>query len=119
MTPNAWMPILVVLSSMLPGLMIFLLSETQKPLRILLNLLGVFATLFLVVSMLAGVYGGEAYETRLPFLPHLDLVLRAGPLALLFATLSSFLWFLTTVYAIGYLEGSAHSSRFFGFFSLC
>jgi multicomponent Na+:H+ antiporter subunit D len=29
------------------------------------------------------------------------------------------LWLLTTVYAIGYLEGSPHRSRFFGFFSLC
>jgi multicomponent Na+:H+ antiporter subunit D len=38
---------------------------------------------------------------------------------LLFVTLSAFLWLLTTIYAIGYLEGSAHRSRFFGFFSLC
>lgn len=119
MIPNAWMPLLIVLSSLLPGLMIFLLSETQRLLRRALNLLGVFATLLLLFSMLAGVYQGEAYETRLPFLPHLELVLRAGPLALLFATLSSVLWFLTTVYAIGYLEGAAHRSRFFGFFSLC
>jgi multicomponent Na+:H+ antiporter subunit D len=29
------------------------------------------------------------------------------------------LWLLTTVYAIGYLEGSANRSHFFGYFSLC
>jgi multicomponent Na+:H+ antiporter subunit D len=29
------------------------------------------------------------------------------------------LWFLTTVYAVGYLEDSPHRCRFFGFFSLC
>jgi multicomponent Na+:H+ antiporter subunit D len=41
------------------------------------------------------------------------------PLALLFITLSAVLWLLTTVYAIGYLEGSPNRSRFFSFFSLC
>jgi len=29
------------------------------------------------------------------------------------------LWFFTTIYAIGYLEGSPNRARFFGFFSLC
>jgi multicomponent Na+:H+ antiporter subunit D len=52
-------------------------------------------------------------------LPGLELVLRAGPLSLLFVTLSTILWLVTTVYAIGYLEDSPHRSRFFGFFSLC
>jgi multicomponent Na+:H+ antiporter subunit D len=36
-----------------------------------------------------------------------------------FVTLSTFLWFWTTLYAVGYLEDSPHRSRFFGFFSLC
>src|SRR5690606_3544278 len=62
---------------------------------------------------------GNAYETRLPMLPGIDLVLRADALALLFMTLSALLWLFTTIYAIGYLEASPHRSRFFGFFSLC
>jgi multicomponent Na+:H+ antiporter subunit D len=40
-------------------------------------------------------------------------------LSLAFVSLSSNLWFLTTLYAVGYLEGSENRSRFFGFFSLC
>jgi multicomponent Na+:H+ antiporter subunit D len=52
-------------------------------------------------------------------LPGLDLVLKADALALLFVTLSAVLWLFTTLYAIGYLEGAPHRSRFFGFFSLC
>lgn len=52
-------------------------------------------------------------------LPGLELVLHADALALLFVSLSAALWFFTTLYAIGYLEGSPHRSRFFGFFSLC
>jgi multicomponent Na+:H+ antiporter subunit D len=46
-------------------------------------------------------------------------VLRVDFLALLFVSLSAVLWLVTTIYAIGYLEGSPHRSRFFGFFSLC
>jgi hypothetical protein len=58
-------------------------------------------------------------ELRLPVAARHGLVLRADALSLLFFTLSAFLWLLTTIYAIGYLEGSPHRSRFFGFFSLC
>ena len=46
-------------------------------------------------------------------------VLGLIALALLFITLSTVLWLFTTLYAIGYLEGAPHRSRFFGFFSLC
>jgi len=116
---NNWIPLLVVISSLLPGLIIFSLAEDKVRTRVMLNLFGAFAKLALVGLMLWGVYQGYHYETRLPLLPNLDLVLRAGPLALLFVSLSTILWLVTTVYAIGYLEDSPHRSRFFGFFSLC
>lgn len=116
---DAAIPLVVVASSLLPGLIIFTLAEERVRLRTTLNLVGALVKLALVVLMLWGVYHGHHYETRLALLPNLELVLRAGPLALLFVTLSSLLWLVTTVYAIGYLEGSPHRSRFFGFFSLC
>lgn len=119
MTWDAWLPALVVLSSLLPGLIIFVLPEERVGLRTALNLIGAVAKLLLVGWMLWGVAQGHHYEVRLALLPDIDLVLRADPLALLFVTLSAVLWLLTTVYAIGYLEGSPHRSRFFGFFSLC
>ena len=116
---DAWLPMLVVLSSLLPGLFIFALSEERVGLRTALNVTGAVAKLLLVGWMLWGVAQGHHYESRLALLPDIELVLRADPLALLFVTLSAVLWLLTTVYAIGYLEGSPHRSRFFGFFSLC
>ena len=116
---DALIPVSVIMSSLLPGLMIFGLPEERRRLRTAFNLIGIFATLALVVFMFVDDYQGHHYETRWTLLSGLDMVLRADPLALLFAALSSVLWLLTTVYAIGYLEGSAHSSRFFGFFSLC
>jgi len=52
-------------------------------------------------------------------LPGVTFALKADALSVMFAGLSSVLWLLTTVYAVGYLEGSPNRSRFFGFFSLC
>ncbi len=116
---NDWLPLLLIACSLVPGLIIFGLAEQRVRLRTTLNLSGSVINLLLVAWMLWGVYHGQHFETRLPLLPGLDLVLRAGPLSLLFVTLSAVLWLLTTIYAIGYLEGSPHRSRFFGFFSLC
>lgn len=119
MSWNEWIPLLVVASSLLPGLIIFGLAEDRVGLRIGLNMAGALVKFVLVAWMLWGVYQGHHYEVRLALLPDLELVLRAGPVSLLFVTLSTVLWLLTTVYAIGYLEDSPHRSRFFGFFSLC
>jgi len=116
---DAWIPLLVVASSLVPGLAIFALAERRVVLRSVLNLTGAIVKVVLVGWMLWGVYHGHHYETRWALLPGLEMVLRAGPLALLFVTLSTVLWLITTVYAIGYLEDSPHRSRFFGFFSLC
>ncbi|MDO9226781.1 MAG: monovalent cation/H+ antiporter subunit D family protein [Pseudomonadota bacterium] len=119
MTFNETLPLLVLASSLIPGLIIFTLPEDRHGLRGAFNLGGAVLKLLFIAVMLWGVLGGESYEFRLGVLPGLDLVFRADALALLFVTLSAVLWLLTTTYAIGYLEGSPHRSRFFGFFSLC
>lgn len=116
---DAWLPALIVLSSLLPGLLIFFLQEGSYRLRTVLNLAGALAKLLLVALMIWGVFHAHVYETRWRLAPGLDLVLHADALSVLFVTLSTVLWLVTTVYAIGYLERSPHRSRFFGFFSLC
>ncbi len=119
MTANELLPLAVLCSSLLPGLVIFALPEERVVLRTALNLAGALAKLALVGLLLAGVAAGEDYVFRYAVLPGLDLVFKADALALLFITLSTVLWLFTTLYAIGYLEGAPHRSRFFGFFSLC
>jgi multicomponent Na+:H+ antiporter subunit D len=113
------LPALILFSSLLPGLLIFLLGERNHLLRVLLNLTGAAIKLLLVGLLIMGVASDKQYESRLTLLPGMDLVLNADALSVLFVTLSSVLWFVTTIYAVGYLEGSPHRSRFFGFFSLC
>lgn len=119
MTLDTWLPLLVVASSLLPGLVIFFLRESSHRLRTALNLGGAGLKLLLVGVMIWGVFHQHVYETRWTLAPGLDLVLHADTLSVLFVTLSTVLWLVTTVYAVGYLEKSPHRSRFFGFFSLC
>ncbi|HSC00833.1 MAG TPA: proton-conducting transporter membrane subunit [Burkholderiaceae bacterium] len=119
MTNAFWVPVAVVASSLLPGLIIFTLPEHRRTLRTTLNLAGAAVKLVLVGIMVWNVGRFQDYEARLALLPGLDLVLRADELSLLFLTLSAVLWAVTTVYAVGYLEDAPHRSRFFGFFSLC
>lgn len=119
MTTNEWLPLAVLASSLLPGLVIFALPEGWTALRTTLNLFGAIAKLVLVAVLLAGVSAGEEYGVRFAVLPGLDLAFKVDALGLLFISLSAVLWLFTTFYAIGYLEGAPHRSRFFGFFSLC
>jgi len=112
--------LLVMATSLLPGLVIFFLPEERVALRTTLNMAGAVVKLALVGVVIWGVLHGYQYETRWPLLPGgLDLVLHADAESVLFVTLSAVLWLVTTIYAIAYLEGSPHRSRFFGFFSLC
>jgi multicomponent Na+:H+ antiporter subunit D len=109
----------ILASSFIPGVVIFFLSEESHRLRIALNLIGAGTKIALVGWLLLAVQRGETFMVRVELLPGIDLVLTADALSLLFATLSTLLWFITTIYAIGYLENSPNRSRFFGFFCLC
>jgi multicomponent Na+:H+ antiporter subunit D len=109
----------ILLSSFLTGVVIFFLKEESHRLRTWLNLLGAGFKLIFVAALLWGIYQGQSYSLAFDFLPGIQLALGADANSVLFVTLSSFLWFWTTLYAVGYLEESPHRSRFFGFFSLC
>jgi multicomponent Na+:H+ antiporter subunit D len=119
MTLGNTLPLLIVLSSLVPGLVIFMLSENSHRTRTVLNLFAAVVKLFLVVLMIWGVFHEQVFETRWSLAPGLELVLHADALSVLFVSLSTLLWLVTTIYAVGYLENTPHRSRFFGFFSLC
>jgi len=116
---TALLPLFILLSSLVPALVIFLLGEQRHRVRTWLNLGGAGLKLALIGVLIGGVFQGIEYESRLTLAPGVELVLHADALSVLFATLSTVLWFVTTLYAIGYLEGVPHRSRFFGFFNLC
>lgn len=119
MNTSAILPLAALASSLIPGIIIFALPESRSRTRIALNLAGALTKLVLVIMMLLGVRAGQAFGFRHEVLPGIELVFTMDAIALLFVALSTGLWLLTTLYAIGYLEQSPHRNRFFGFFSLC
>lgn len=112
------LPLAILGTSLIPAAIMFFLRERQFITRTTLNLVGAVAKVGLVVALVPPVVAGQRIEWRAPFVPGIDFVLRVEPFALYFLGLSAFLWLLTTIYAIGYLRGSANRSRFFAFFSL-
>lgn len=119
MNIDNWMPVFVMLSSLVTGVAIFFLDEESHIVRTALNMLGAVVKLVIVGVMLWGVFHEHNYEMRFQMLPGMEMILRADALAMLFLTLSAVLWLVTTAYAVGYLEGAPDRRRFFGFFSLC
>ncbi|MGL5837549.1 MAG: complex I subunit 5 family protein [Sphingorhabdus sp.] len=117
---GGWLPVAILATSLLISPIIFFLGENRVRMRTWLNIGAATIKLGLVIylGVQIALYGA-GYAAHWPLLPGIDLVLRADPLALLFVSLSSGLWLLTTIYAVGYLEDAPHRSRFFGFFSLC
>ena len=119
MTLHQALPILILCTSLLPAIWIFFLKESQSLLRTSLNLGGAFLKLGLVLLMFREVSLGYTVAFEYSLMPNLSLKLHADPLSMLLVSLSSVLWLLTTLYAIGYLKESPNRNRFFGFFSLC
>lgn len=116
---TAWLPVLILMTSLVPAGVIFLIPQNSHALRNSISIGAAVAKLALVLVLLLQVAKGANYESVLPLAPGLVLLLRVDALALLFISLSASLWFLTTIYAIFYLKDKAELSRFFGFFSLC
>ena len=114
-----WLPLLVLSTSLIASGLIFWINEERTRLRSGVNLTAAVVKILLVVIILLGVLNGQIFETRFTLLAGIDFVLRADALGVMFAGLSSVLWLFTTIYAIGYLEGTPNRRRFFGFFGLC
>ncbi|MFP4044143.1 MAG: complex I subunit 5 family protein [Rhodosalinus sp.] len=116
---TALLPLLLLLTSLVPASISFFLAQDSYRMRNALNLGGAVLKVGLIVAMLIAIAGGAGYEAEIPLAPGLVLLLKIDALALLFVSLSAALWLLTTIYAIAYFGTKPEQSRFFGFFSLC
>jgi multicomponent Na+:H+ antiporter subunit D len=77
--------------------------------------------LLLVGSLIEPVLGGARPRFDLiEVVPGIQLALQVEPLGLLFALVASFLWPVTSLYAIGYMRGhhEENQTRFFFFFAI-
>ena len=112
-------PLFLILLPLIPAIISFSLPERLAVWRNAVNLLFALVKVGIVADLLRQVRGGVDLEWRYTFLPGHDFLLRVDTLALLFVSLSVFLWLITTVYAIAYFGRGPNLSRFFGFFNLC
>lgn len=120
MNLNFWLPLAVLASSLIPGLIIFFLPEERTTVRTALNLTGAALKVVLAHFMAYRLLVlNQIHEVGFGVGLGYTFILRVDFLSLMFLSLSSNLWLVTTLYAVGYLEGSPNRSRFFGFFSLC
>jgi multicomponent Na+:H+ antiporter subunit D len=119
METTSLLPLLILISSLVPGILILLLREEQAAIRTFLNLFGAVAKVGLIAWVFAGYLNGQEYTYIFSLALDMTFALRVDQLGLFFAALSSVLWLVTTLYAIGYLEGGQHRRRFFAFFSFC
>ncbi len=81
------------------------------------------ALLFAVVAgvLYEPIVAGEAIEIHLfTVVSGIDIAFRPEPMGLLFALIASFLWFVTIVYAIGYMRGhdEQNQTRFYALFAV-
>ena len=105
--------------SLVCAMLIFLVGQRDLW-RAVLALGASVAKLGIVISMLPGSLAGTVYVYDfIDFPPGIGIAFRADGLGMFFALVSSTLWVVTTVYAIGYMKGQHERARFFGFFALC
>lgn len=74
-----------------------------------------------VYQIYHGYYAGDISKLTLAEpLPGLAIRFSVEPLGLIFAVIASFLWLVTTIYAIGYMRGhhEKHQTRFFAAFAV-
>ena len=103
-------PFLAVLVSTI-GAGLILASDRKPNLREGWSVGAGVIKLLIVLSMAPAVLAGQTIEyTLFTFLPGFDIKFRVDPLGLLFATVASSLWIVTSFYSIGYMR-STHEHK--------
>jgi len=115
-----WMLVFIVLIPF-AGTTLVLLFRNRPDTREAASLAAAFLTFLLCALSLPSAFAAEPIATpALRILPGLDIQFTADALGLLFATLASLLWIITSVYNIGYMRGlNEHSqTRYYAAFAI-
>ncbi len=119
---NAADLILVAVFAPLVGAFLILVAGDQRAnLRDTLMVLASVATFVPVATILPEVSaGGLPRVDVVEVVPGLPIAFEVEPLGMLFALIASFLWIITSFYAIGYMRGhhEGNQTRFFACFAI-
>jgi multicomponent Na+:H+ antiporter subunit D len=117
---GAWLIAAAVLTPV-AGAAGVLLASRRPNRREAVSLVAAALLFALVLAQLPEIMrGGRPGLVVLELLPGIGLAFQAEPLGVGFALIASFLWFVTVVYAIGYMRAheELHQTRFYLFFAL-
>ena len=107
------MPVLATLAIVATG---------RKPnLREAVTITTSLVLLYFVINLYQGLNSGESISVQWwELLPGLQVSFKIEPLGMLFALIASFLWLITTVYAIGYMRShnEQNQTRFYSCFAI-
>ncbi len=113
-------PVLALLVSLITSFLILALNKNPNA-RDATSFIAAIIKFSIVISMAPAILSGHVIEyTLFHTLPGVDFKLRVDSLSMVFATISSFLWILASVYSVGYMRSAkehAHT-RFFSCFSI-
>ena len=99
-------PLLAVLVSLL-AVPLILRTGDRPNLRETWSVLAGIIKFSIVISMVPAILSGHTVEyTLVSFYDGIDIKFRVDAFGLLFATVSSFLWIITTFYSIGYMRSN-------------
>jgi len=111
------------LSIILPWLAVLgIVASTHRPnLREAISIGTSLIVLFFIINLYSGLKQGAAIGVDWwELMPGLNISFSIEPLGMLFALIASFLWLITTVYAIGYMRShhEQNQTRFYAFFAI-
>lgn len=99
-----------------------IVATRRKPdLREAVTIATSLVLLYLVINLYQGIQQGESISVQWwALLPGLQISFGIEPLGMLFALIASFLWLITTVYAIGYMRShhEKNQTRFYACFAI-
>lgn len=114
---------LIISTLLIPafGSLLIFITDAYPKIRESISILTAIS-LFIVVTQIYNTLEITTLQTvqLLEIVPGLSLSLSVEPLGVLFALVASFLWLVTTIYSIGYMQVKKHenTTRFYMFFAL-
>lgn len=104
-------PLIAVLVSLVAAPLI-MKSGNRPNLREFWSVLAGVIKFSIVMSMVPAIFAGNTIEyTLVSFYQGIDIKFRVDALGLLFATVSSFLWIVTSFYSIGYMRANKEHAQ--------
>ena len=113
----------IALSILLPlvGTIMIWMSGARPNQREVVTIITAGLTFLCVIQLLPAVLAGQQPELVVAeLMPGLNLAFKIEPLGMLFALIASFLWIVTSFYAIGYMRGhhEPNQTRFYMCFAI-